>query len=131
MRLFQSLQPQVVDALSRAAGKIHISFNRWTTKGGKRSFFGIVAHFANASGVIHNLPIALPQLAGAHTGDAISAVILKTLNNYSITREKLGYFVLDNATNNNTAVAAIALVHNFKPEHRRLQCAPHTLNLIG
>jgi hypothetical protein len=131
MWLFQSLQPQVVDALSQSAGKIHISFDGWTTKGGKRGFLGIVAHFADASGVIHDLPIALPQLAGAHTGDAISTVIVKTLKEYGITRDKLGYFVLDNAANNDTAVAAIAHVYNFNPEHRRLRCAPHTLNLIG
>jgi hypothetical protein len=34
----------------------------WTTKGGKRSFFGIVAHFATTAGVVHDLPISLPQL---------------------------------------------------------------------
>lgn len=51
MRLFRYIQPQVIQALSEAAGKIHISFDGWTTKDGKRGFFGIVAHFANASGV--------------------------------------------------------------------------------
>ncbi|KAG9383239.1 hypothetical protein A1F94_005150 [Pyrenophora tritici-repentis] len=68
MRLFQYMQPQIVCALSEAASKIHISFDGWTTKGGKRGFFGVVAHFANASGVIQDLPIALPHLAGSHTG---------------------------------------------------------------
>ncbi|KAI1506889.1 hypothetical protein Ptr86124_014175 [Pyrenophora tritici-repentis] len=108
MRLFQYMQPQIVCALSEAASKIHISFDGWTTKGGKRGFFGVVAHFANASGVIQDLPIALPHLAGSHTGDAIADTIKKTLQEYSIGSDKLGYFVLDNAANNDTAVSSLA-----------------------
>jgi hypothetical protein len=69
MRFYEYLQPQVRDDLSQAASKIHISFDGWTTKGGKRSFFSIVAHYANASGLIIDLPIALPQLSGHHTGE--------------------------------------------------------------
>jgi hypothetical protein len=131
MRLFHYMQPQVVQALSEAASKIHVSFDGWTTKGGKRGFFGVVAHFANASGVIQDLPIALPQLAGAHTGDAIASALVKTLEVYGIASNKLGYFVLDNAANNDTAVAALASVYDFNAAYRRLRCIPHTLNLIG
>jgi hypothetical protein len=52
MRLFYLLQPQIVNALSNAVSKIHISFDGWTTKGGTRGFFGIVAHFAILLGEI-------------------------------------------------------------------------------
>ncbi|KAG9380356.1 hypothetical protein A1F94_009251 [Pyrenophora tritici-repentis] len=131
MRLFQYMQPQIVCALSEAASKIHISFDGWTTKGGKRGFFGVVAHFANASGVIQDLPIALPHLAGSHTGDAIADTIKKTPQEYSIGSDKLGYFVLDNAANNDTAVSSLAHAYDFNAAHRRLRCGPHTLNLIG
>ncbi|KAI0569829.1 hypothetical protein A1F97_11065 [Pyrenophora tritici-repentis] len=125
-----ALWPQVVHALSQAASKIHISFDGWSTKGGKRGFFGSVAYFADASGVIRDLPIDLPLLAGAHTGEAISTAIIKTLKVYGITRDKLGYFVLDNAAND-TAIAALSRVYDFDATHRRLRCGPHTLNLIG
>jgi hypothetical protein len=43
----------------------------------------------------------------------------------------LGYFVLDNAANNDTAIAALSRVYDFDATHRRLRCGPHTLNLIG
>ncbi len=62
MRLYRHLEPQVVQMLSSVASKIYISFDGWTTKGGKRGFFGVVAHFADADGTIRDLPIALPQL---------------------------------------------------------------------
>ncbi|KAG9375578.1 hypothetical protein A1F94_013867 [Pyrenophora tritici-repentis] len=113
MRLFQYMQPQIVCALSEAASKIHISFDGWTTK------------------VIQDLPIALPHLAGSHTGDAIADTIKKTLQEYSIGSDKLGYFVLDNAANNDTAVSSLAHAYDFNAAHRRLRCGPHTLNLIG
>jgi hypothetical protein len=132
MRLFHLMQPQVVSALSSAASKIHVSFDGWTTKGGTRGFFGIVAHFATPSGEIHDLPIALPQLNGAHTGEAIATAVVATLKAYRITSDTLGYFVLDNASNNDTTIAAVAREFgDFNPAQRRLRCGPHTINLIG
>jgi hypothetical protein len=130
MRLFRFMQPKVVEALSAAVSKVHISFDGWTTKGGKCGFIGIIAHYADATGVIRDLPIDLPQLQGSHLGERIAEIVERTLETYGIFPSKLGYFVLDNATNNDTAVAAIARVYGFNAAHRRLRC-PHILNLIG
>ncbi|KAI2476676.1 hypothetical protein Ptr902_12023 [Pyrenophora tritici-repentis] len=108
MRLYRELQPQVVEALSQATSKIHVSFDGWTTKGGKRGFFGVVAHYADESGVVIDLPIALPQLTGSHSGDRIGNTIARTLEEFNISHTKLGYFVLDNAYSNDRAVAHMA-----------------------
>ncbi|KAI1580993.1 hypothetical protein PtrCC142_012337, partial [Pyrenophora tritici-repentis] len=43
----------------------------------------------------------------------------------------LGYFVLDNAHNNNTTINTLALQIGFSATERRLRCGPYTLNLIG
>ncbi|KAI1669709.1 hypothetical protein L13192_05225 [Pyrenophora tritici-repentis] len=85
MRLYEYIRPRVVKDVSEAFSKIHISFNGWTTKGGKRGFLGIVAHYVNKHGDLIDLPIALPQLQ------------------FNIDARKIGYFVLDNASNNDTA----------------------------
>jgi hypothetical protein len=77
------------------------------------------------------LPINLPQLTGAHTSKRLAKVITLTLTNYSITLAKLSYFVLDNASNNNTAVAALARSFNFILSYWRLRCSPYTLNLVS
>jgi hypothetical protein len=131
MRLFYLMQLQIVHALSKAISKIHISFNSWTTKGGTCGFFGIIAYFATSLGTIHNLPIALPQLTGAYTGEAIAIAVTATLRAYRIILDTLGYFVLNNASNNNTAIAAVAReFSNFEAIERRLRCSPHTINLI-
>jgi hypothetical protein len=44
MRLYYFMLLNVVRELSKARSKIHISFDGWTTKGGKRGYLGIVAY---------------------------------------------------------------------------------------
>jgi hypothetical protein len=78
-----------------------------------------------------DLPIALPQLTGAHSGEAIAEVVMAIFKEFNITVGKLGYFVLDNAYNNNTAITTVALKIGFDATERRLACGPHTINLIG
>jgi hypothetical protein len=131
MRLYAYMQPQVINELRNAASKIHISFDGWTTKGGKRGFFGIVAHYATANGDVKDVAIDLPHLAGSHTGDRIACCVEETLEKFGIDRSRLGYFVLDNAYNNDTAVASICSKYGFIPHHRRLRCSAHTINLVG
>ncbi|RYN17161.1 hypothetical protein AA0112_g12189 [Alternaria arborescens] len=113
MKLYTFMQPQVVARLRTAASKIYISFDGWTTRGGKRGFFGIVAHFVLASGILEDVAIDLPQLAGAHTGDRIADCVEKTLLEFGITAPKLGYFMLDNAYNNDAAIARLGSKYGF------------------
>jgi hypothetical protein len=51
------------------------------------------------------------------------------LQTFGITKGQLGYFVLDNATNNDKAIEALADEFSFSPRHRRLRCTRHILNL--
>jgi hypothetical protein len=39
--------------------------------------------------------------------------------------------VLNNASNNNTAVAALTRSFNFILSYQRLRCGPYTLNLVS
>ena len=131
LRLYDYLKPRVVKELSQALSKIHVSFDGWTTKGGKRGYLGIVVHYVDACGNLQDLPIALPQLTGAHSGQKMAEVVLKTLDLFSINAQTVGYFVLDNASNNDSAVAAISQKLGFSASDRRHRCGPHTLNLVG
>jgi hypothetical protein len=73
--MFSALQPRVIAAIAGACSKIYISFDGWTIKGGKRGFLGIVAHFATVDGTLLDIPIDLPQLTGAHTGERLAEVV--------------------------------------------------------
>jgi hypothetical protein len=75
--------------------------------------------------------IDLPQLTGAHSGKHLAEVISVTLAEFSIIVVNVGYFVLDNAGNNDTTVATLALSFNFDLVYRRLCYSPYTLNLIS
>ena len=77
LRLYNYLKPRVVKELSQALSKIHVSFDGWTTKGGKRGYLGIVVHYVDARGNLQDLPIALPQLTGAHSGQKIRCYALE------------------------------------------------------
>jgi len=131
MRLYEYLQPQIVAELEAAISKIHISFDGWTTKGGKRGFFGVVAHYATADGVVKDVAIDLPQVTGAHSGERIADCIESTLRKFGIAASKLGYFMLDNAYNNDAAIKTLGSKYGFVASQRRLRCSAHTINLVG
>jgi hypothetical protein len=131
MKLFSAIQLRVIEAIRTARSKIYISFDGWTTKGGKRGFLGNVPHFATVDGIVVDMSIDLPQFVGAHTCERLAEVITLTLTTYGITADNVGYLVLDNSSNNDTAVAALARQFNFTAASRRLRCGPHTLNLVG
>ncbi|KAI2484851.1 Dimer-Tnp-hAT domain containing protein [Pyrenophora tritici-repentis] len=131
VRLYDYLKPRVVQQLSRALSKIHISFDGWTTKGGKRGFLGVVAHYVDSKAELRDVPIALPQLSGAHSGEMMAEVVIETLQDFGINAQLISYFVLDNASNNDCTVEVLAHKYGFNAAHRRLRCGPHTLNLVG
>jgi hypothetical protein len=62
---------------------------------------------------VNNIPINLLQLIGAYTSKRLAKAIALTLPNYSITLLKLGYFILINASNNNTTIAALTYTFSF------------------
>ena len=129
MKLYHWLKPQVAKELTQTRSKIHTSFDGWTTKGGHRGFFGIVVHYVNKAGEVKDLPIALPQLSDAHTGERIAELVARILQLFGVDDNNLGYFLLDSAYANDTAVRGLNLLFGFSSSDHHLHCGPHTLNL--
>jgi hypothetical protein len=119
----------VADYLRKARSLIHITFDNWTSIGGKRALTGICVHHLDEAGVLQDYVLGLPILSGQHSGANIASIVSSTLQTFGITKEQLGYFVLDNATNNDKAMEALADEFSFSPRHRRLRCTCHILNL--
>src|SRR5579859_4616256 len=85
---------------------------------------------------LQSVLIALSKLYRAHTGANIGKAIIDTLDLYNIMK-KLGYFMLDNASSNNTAVEAITtefhhcrLSRTITSKEARLRCFGHIINLF-
>jgi hypothetical protein len=123
-------QAVVKNLLTTALSKIHLAFDLWTS-GNHKAINGIVAHFIDNNWKPHSVVLGVPELKEAHSGDKIAAQVVSTVKDYGIDTSNIGYFMLDNATNNDTAVAAIAEEFGFEAEKRRLRCAGHIINLIA
>ena len=54
----------------------------------------------------------------------------RPVSQLSAKANRIGYFVLDNATNNNTTLVELGKVLGFKPKDRRLRYIGHVINLI-
>jgi hypothetical protein len=74
--------------------------------------------------------LAFKEITNCHDGEAIAANVLAVINNYNL-RDKVGFFVLDNASSNDTAVAVLRETLQFDPKVRRLRCVGHILNLVA
>ncbi|KAF1973306.1 hypothetical protein BU23DRAFT_464801, partial [Bimuria novae-zelandiae CBS 107.79] len=48
-----------------------------------------------------------------YTGANITAIINATLKSFKISAYSLGYFILNNTTNNNATINALAIKYNF------------------
>ncbi|PNP73637.1 hypothetical protein FNYG_13019 [Fusarium nygamai] len=88
----------------------------------------IVAHFINLdSRQLCKALLALRELEGAHSGEAIAGTLPRVINSYGI-QDKIGYFTLDNAYNDKV-LQAVAKACGFNAAHRRLRCNGHVINL--
>jgi hypothetical protein len=90
---------------------------------------GICVHMMDAKGEVKDFVLGLPELYRQHNGVNIAGVVAATLTNLGVNQDSVGYFVLDNAYNNDTAVASLANLYGFQTVERRLRCCCHILNL--
>lgn len=112
---------------------VHFSFDLWSSPN-HRAFLGIVAHWVDTAGNLHGLLLGLRRFHGAHTGSNQACHFWSVVEDFQITR-KIGYFTLDNATNNDSALIEIStLLSNigiaFDPIKHRLRCFGHVINLV-
>jgi hypothetical protein len=83
----------------------------------------------DAAGDVQDFVLGLLELYRQHSSNNISAVVARTLTNFRVDKALVGYFVLNNAYNNNTAVNYLASIYSFNASKRRLRCCCYILNL--
>jgi hypothetical protein len=94
---------------------------------------GLIAHFTSRAGIKMNPVIGLRTLEGSHTGANMAEIVMDVLREYGI-EEKLGYFVGDNARNNDTPVRHLAEAQVeanplYNASEYRLRCVGYVINL--
>jgi hypothetical protein len=120
--------------LRKARSNIHLSFDLWTSPN-YYTIISVVAHFIDSKGCRETKVLAIRRLKGEHSGENIAASVLQVIKEYKI-RDRVGFFVLDNASSNDVAVDRI--LHILYPEmseearkRRRLRCLAHVTNLVA
>ncbi|KAG9380938.1 hypothetical protein A1F94_008258 [Pyrenophora tritici-repentis] len=78
--------------------------------------------------------LGMRRIYGEHTGENLGSVVLELLEEYDISGDQIGYFMLDNASANDTAVEFILKdlcpwMKSKQRRHRRLRCLGHVINL--
>ena len=84
---------------------IHLSLDSWTS-GNHLPILGVIGHTL-VGGQLQEYVLALHEIQGRHTGENLAPIVLAILQDYNITY-KLGYIQMDNATNNDTLIAALS-----------------------
>ncbi|KAK2469374.1 hypothetical protein H9L39_19091 [Fusarium oxysporum f. sp. albedinis] len=124
---FEQHKQKVIEVLGKAPGLIHISFDGWRS-GNRYALYGICCFFRDENNKPCKITLGLPEFSARHTGPNIAAEILDVIESYQI-QDKIGYFTLDNAKNNDTAMEIIGGELGFVGARRRGRCFGHTLNL--
>jgi hypothetical protein len=62
----------------------------------------------DAHGVVQGFVLGLLELYRQPSGVNIASVVATSLTNFRVNTNSVGYFVLDNSYNNDTAVASLA-----------------------
>ncbi|EKG08943.1 Ribonuclease H-like protein, partial [Macrophomina phaseolina MS6] len=118
----------VTEVLHGAPGLIHLSFDGWSSRN-RLSLLGLNVHFLSSSGKVRQFLIGLPELEGRHTGVNLAEEVACVIAEWDIGL-KIGYFITDNADNNNACLEALAKEHGFDVKWRRLRCCGHIINLV-
>ncbi|PNP38143.1 hypothetical protein TGAMA5MH_09947 [Trichoderma gamsii] len=100
----------------------------WTSEEGT-NFLAIVAHFLDENHKLQTALLDLPPLKGPHSGENIARALSVVIDFYDISTV-LGFFMMDNASNDDTCILELAKKYPAIKPQNRLRCVGHMLNII-
>ena len=129
MERFKRFKSDVKLKIALAQTPIHLSFDMWTSRN-QLCLCGIVVHFLDANDKPASFLLSLPEVLGKHSGANIASTVIAIIEEFGFANN-VGYFITDNASNNDTAIADLAMEMDMEPEKNRLRCMGHVLNLTA
>jgi hypothetical protein len=105
MNQFTVEKEAIRQQLQSSQSCIHLSLDSWTS-GNHLPILGVIGHTL-VGGQLQEYVLALHEIQGRHTGENLAPIVLAILQDFNITY-KLGYIQMDNATNNDTLIAALS-----------------------
>ena len=119
----------VIEKLKSSRGQIHIAFDGARTRN-RKALQGVVAFFRDENDQPQKVVLGLPELEGRHTGVNIAEQVNAILESFQI-QDRVGYFILDNASNNDTAMEQLGDDLELDGIGRRVRCFGHIINLAA
>jgi hypothetical protein len=126
---YVSSKANVAKALAKARSSISVSFDGWLADN-QLDMLGVTAHYLDEQLRIKTVLLGLRPMYGAHSGTAIAEELLAIMREFKIS-DRIGYFVADNASNNDTALREMAKEIDVDPLRQRIRCNAHILNLVA
>jgi hypothetical protein len=68
----------------------------------------MITHYVSEIGVLQQSVVAVKELDGAHSRENQACCVIEVINDYGIAL-KVGYFVMDNASNNDTIIKGLLI----------------------
>jgi hypothetical protein len=109
---FKQRRGQIRKELHLSKSLIHLSFDLWTSPN-SLAMLAVVGHFVSHTGEAKSCLLGLRHVEGIHLGENIAQSVIAVIEEYGI-KDFLGYFVLDNASSNDTCVQEI--LKQLRPE---------------
>ena len=133
---YRELKQQLKDDLLNSRSKVSVSFDMWSSPN-FLAMMAICAYFIDSDGNRRNCLLALRRVSGSHVSYNMKQIVVEVMRENRIdTEDKVGYFMLDNAINNDLAVKLI--LEDLFPhwtarriKSRRLRCLGHVVNLAA
>jgi hypothetical protein len=107
MRQYEDQKDKVKQRIQSAKSRIHISCDLWTSPN-SLAILGVVGHYVTEDGQLEHHILALKDIDSEHDGSHLAAAILEVVDGWGFA-SKLGYFVMDNAGNNDTMMRSLSL----------------------
>ena len=96
--------------LGTAISDVHITCDIWTSPN-HLGILAVIAHFTSKKLQLTTVTLALIELKGKYSGLNQAKAVLGVVDDFRI-RNKLGYFVMDNAISNDQLIQSIARTLN-------------------
>ena len=100
LRTFEAQKHRIKREVQSALSRIHFTVDLWTSPNAL-AILGMIAHYTSESRQLEHSVLALRELDGKHSGQNIASSIMQIINDYGVA-SKVGYFMMDNADNNDT-----------------------------
>jgi hypothetical protein len=113
METFRHERQRVQQGVQSAASKVHFTVDLWTSSN-SLALLGMIAHYFTENGQLCQSVLALRELEGQHSGENQAQLVMKVIEEYGIA-SKVGYFMMDNAENNETMMKAISTSKDLLP----------------